>query len=70
MRDMKEREFVKRACENLKEEIMISKIVLLESSKINGEIDYVMYEDRFGRQWQIYLRNGKYMKEEYIPSKI
>ena len=65
MKNIKERQFVKKVNENLKEEVNTSKIIILETSKVDNQIDYVMYEDRFGRQYQVYYRNGQYKKEEY-----
>lgn len=65
MKNMKERKFVKIANEVLKEEVMISKIIILESGSTNKQVDYVMYRDRFGREYQINKRNGIYTKNEY-----
>lgn len=67
MKYEKERKFVKEVNEALKEEVIVSRIILLESGFENKELTYVMYEDRFGREFQVYKKNGKYSKNEYIP---
>ena len=67
MKYEKERKFVKEVNEALKEEIIVSRIVILESGSERQELTYVMYEDRFKRQYQVYKKNGKYSKNEYIP---
>lgn len=61
-----ERAFVKTAYEELKIEVRATKIIILESSITDGELDYVMFQDRFGRQWQVYKKNNKYSTKEYI----
>lgn len=66
MKYLKERKFVKFVNDYLKEEVNTSKIIILESSSINKEINYVMYEDRFGRQYQVDTFNGRINKKEYI----
>ena len=55
-----EKKFVKTVCEELKVEVRATKITILESSITDGEIDYVMFQDRFGRQWQVYKKNNQY----------
>ena len=66
MKYMKERKFVKFCNEVLQEEVNVNKITILESSSKNKEINYVMYEDRFGRQWMVDTYTGKVVKREYI----
>ena len=66
MKYEKERKFVKEACNQLKEEVIVSRIKLLESGSDRNGLNYVMYEDRFGREFQITKRNGIYSKKEYV----
>lgn len=70
MKYEKERKFVKEVNEALKEEVIVSRIILLESGSSKNELNYVMYEDRFGRQFQVYKKNGVYSKNEYVERKI
>ena len=65
MKYMKERSFVKTINEILKEEVNVNKIIVLESSSRNNEINYVLYEDRFGRQWNVNTYNGYAEKTEH-----
>lgn len=67
MKYLKEREFVKKAHDYLKEEITASRIILLESGSDKTGLTYVMYEDRFGRQFQINKYGSEYSKKEYFP---
>ena len=67
MKYIKEREFVKKAHEYLKEEIIVSRIIILESGSDKNGLHYVMYEDRFGRQFQINKYGDEYSKKEYFP---
>ncbi len=62
------REFIKKANEELKEEVNTSKCIVLEESITDGIIDYVMYEDRFGRQWQIRKVGCEFSKNEYVKA--
>ena len=66
MEDFKERNFIVEVNNALLEEVRAEKCVILESGTLDGVVNYVMYEDRFRRQWQIYFteRNG-YSKREY-----
>lgn len=65
MKFRKECDFVKRANEELKEEVISSRIEILESSKTNGEIDSVLYKDRFGREFKVYKnKQGIYVRKE------
>ena len=66
MKYLKERKFVKQVNEILKEEVNVSRIIVLESSSQNKEINYVLYEDRFGRQFRVDTFNGKLNKEEIV----
>lgn len=66
MKYNKEREFVKKAHEFLKEEIIVSRIIILESGSDKNGLHYVMYEDRFGRQFQINKYDNEYLKKEYF----
>ena len=67
MKYTKEREFVKKANEYLKQEVTISRINILETGEKDDELVYVMYEDKFRRQYQVYKKNNEYTKHEYIP---
>ena len=60
------RNFIREANRNLKEEVDADSCTLLEESIVDGSIDYVMYEDRFGRQWQIRKKGDGYSKTEYV----
>lgn len=65
MKYRKERDFVKRVNEALKEEVTVSRIIILESSSEAGVINSVLYEDRFSRQFEVYInRLGMYSKRE------
>ena len=65
MKYQKERNFVKLANDYLKEEVIVSKIIILESGIKNGVLNEVMYEDRFKRQFIVKKENDKYFKTEY-----
>lgn len=58
--------FIKAANEYLREEVDVDRCIILEESIVDGKIDYVMYEDRFGRQWQIRMKENQYSKTEYV----
>ena len=66
MEDIKERNFIVEVNNALQEEVRVDKCIILESGSEFGVVNYVMYEDRFGREWQIYYseKNG-YSKTEY-----
>lgn len=65
MKYRKERDFVKKVNEELKEEVTVSRITVLESSLEAGEITSVLYEDRFGRQFEVYKnKQGLYSRRE------
>jgi hypothetical protein len=56
-----ERYFLKQASKYLKIYIDTENVILLESNGRGLNISYVMYEDNFGRQWQIHKNMvGKY----------
>ena len=65
MKYQRERNFVKLANDYLKEEVIVSKIIILESGIKNGVLYEVMYEDRFKRQFIVKKDNDKYFKTEY-----
>ncbi|MBR2652454.1 MAG: hypothetical protein IKB83_00015 [Mycoplasmataceae bacterium] len=65
MKYRKEREFVKKVNEELKEEVIVSRIIILESGEKNGKVNSVLYEDRFGREFEAYINaKGEYSKRE------
>ena len=62
----KEKDFVKKASEELKEEVIVSRINVLEAGTFNGNVTDVLYEDRFKRTYKIWLKAGKYHKKEIV----
>lgn len=65
MKYRKERDFVKQVNEALKEEVIVSRIIILESGEKNGKVNSVLYEDRFGRQFEVYkTKQGLYSRRE------
>ncbi len=65
MKYRKERDFVKRVNEAIKEEVVVSRIIPLESSLEAGELTSVLYEDRFGRTYEAYInKQGIYARKE------
>lgn len=62
----KEKDFVKKASEELKEEVTVSRINILESGTLNGSVTDVLYEDKFGRTYKIWESKGKYHKKEIV----
>lgn len=62
----KEKDFVKKASEELKEEVTVSRINILESGTLNGKVTDVLYEDRFKRIYKIWLKAGKYHIKEIV----
>ena len=48
----KEKDFVKKASEELKEEVIVSRINVLEAGTFNGNVTDVLYEDRFKRTYK------------------
>ena len=65
MKHRKERDFVKKVNEAIHEEVTVSRITPLESSSEGGEITSVLYEDRFGRQFEVYKnKQGLYSRRE------
>lgn len=65
MKYRKERDFVKQVNEELKEEVIVSRIIILESGEKNGKVNSVLYEDRFGREFEVYINKvGGYSKRE------
>lgn len=63
MKYRKERDFVKRVNEALQEEVIVSRINILESSSEGGKVTGVLYEDRFGKEYDVYInKTGGYSK--------
>lgn len=60
------RNFIREANRYLREEVDADSCTLLEESIVDGNMDYVMYEDRFGRQWQVRKKGEEYSKTEYV----
>lgn len=63
MKYRKERDFVKEVNEALREEVIVSRINILESSSEAGKVTKVLYEDRFRKQYEVYInKTGGYTK--------
>jgi hypothetical protein len=63
MKYRKERDFVKQVNEALQEEVIVSRINILEASSEGGKVTEVLYEDRFGKQYEVYInKTGGYSK--------
>lgn len=63
MKYRKERDFVKIANEALQEEVIVSRINILESSSEGGKVNKVLYEDRFRKQYEVYInKSGGFTK--------
>ena len=63
MKYRKERDFVKIVNEALQEEVIVSRINILEASSEGGKVTKVLYEDRFGKQYDVYInKTGGYSK--------
>lgn len=63
MKYRKERDFVKIVNEALQEEVIVSRINILEASSEGGKVTEVLYEDRFGKQYEVYInKTGGYSK--------
>ena len=62
----KEKDFVKIVNNNLKEEVTASRINILEVGTLNGNITDVLYEDKFKRQYKVWLKGGTYHKKEIV----
>lgn len=54
MKYRKERDFVKRMCEELHFEVIVSRIKILESGEERGVVTDVMFEDRFSEQYIVF----------------
>lgn len=64
MKYRKERDFVKEVNEALKEEVIVSRINILESSSEGGKVTGVLYVDRFGKQYDVYMnKTGDFTKK-------
>lgn len=64
--ERKNKGLIKRVCEENKMEIQITKVIILEIGYDQEGLNYIMYEDRFGRQWQIHRYGRRYELDEYI----
>lgn len=54
MKYQKERKFVKEAFDEYHKEIKVSTIIILESAENKeGQIERVLFEDRFGEQYEV-----------------
>lgn len=63
MKYRKERDFVKIVNEALQEEVIVSRINILEASSEGGKVTQVLYEDRFKKQYDVYInKTGGYSK--------
>lgn len=63
MKYRKERDFVKQVNETLKEEVIVSRITILEASSDKGKVNFVLYKDRFGNKYEVYINStGGYSK--------
>lgn len=63
MKYRKERDFVKLVNEALQEEVIVSRINILEASSEAGKVTYVLYKDRFGKEYEVYInKTGGYSK--------
>lgn len=65
MKYVKERNFVKSIFEENQKELKKSTIVILESTIEKGQLTSVLFEDRFGNQYECYInkRGEKIIKE-------
>lgn len=70
MKYTKERQFVKEACEQLKEEVIVSRIKIIESGFNENKLYYVLYEDRFERLFQIFKENNNYSRHEVLKADV
>lgn len=55
-----EKTFLYKASIALQKNIDLKNIIILESSGLYNRINYVMYEDANGNQFQVYNNNGKF----------
>lgn len=63
MKHRKERDFVKLVNEALQEEVIVSRINILEASSEGGKVTHVLYKDRFGKEYEVYInKTGGYSK--------
>lgn len=63
MKYRKERDFVKIVNEALQEEVIVSRINILEASSEGGKVTEVLYKDRFGKEYKVYInKTGGYSK--------
>lgn len=60
----KEKEFVKKANEELKEEVTISRIEILDFYENGGKVAEVSYKDKYGRKYKVSCYNGRFKKKE------
>lgn len=61
-----ERLFLKKASELFKIDIDFMNVVILESGcNSTVQVDYVMYEDKFNKQYQINYNNNQFTIREY-----
>ena len=65
MKYEKERKFVKEVNEYLEQEVIVSRIEILEVNKSKDEIFRVIYKDRFGRKACVQFLDGEYSKYVY-----
>lgn len=69
MKNRKERDFVKKICEELNFEVIVSRIKILESGEKDGKIDSVLFEDRFGIQYLVYYNKYGFPKYRRLTFK-
>ena len=62
----KEKEFVKKANEELKEEVTISRIEILDFHENGGKVAEVKYKDKYGRTYKVSCYNGRFKKKEIL----
>lgn len=60
-----EKTFLYKASIALQKEIDLKNIIILESSGYGYIMDYVMYQDMDGIEWQVYNNNGQYSINNY-----
>lgn len=65
MKYEKERRFVKEVNEALEQEVIVSRIEILEVNKSEDKIIRVVYRDRFGRKAYVQFIDGEYSKYLY-----
>lgn len=63
MKQRKERDFVKRICEELNFEVIVSRIEILETHIKDNELIGVTFKDRFGTKYLVYY--NKYNEPQY-----